>query len=165
MVLCSSGPSGSWDDRYAHRIPISARDSRTSATDRRIRCALHDHRSHGHSARDCLQRLPPSEMADQEPATFRCGGFWLCACAHGFLPDGCESLARSQGVALRLDIWTGWLAFFIFIPLAATSMDYCVRIMGPRWKALRRSVNRAAILTLVRKRLPPSSTRGRSRMD
>ena len=60
-----------------------------------------------------------------------------------------ESLARILGEAPRLDIWTGWLAFFIFIPLAATSMDYCVRIMGPRWKALQRWVYGAAILTLV----------------
>ena len=60
-----------------------------------------------------------------------------------------ESLARILGEAMRLDIWTGWLAFFIFIPLAATSMDYCVRIMGPRWKALQRWVYGAAILTLV----------------
>ena len=59
------------------------------------------------------------------------------------------TLARILGEALRLDIWTGWLAFFIFIPLAATSMDYCVRVMGPRWKVLQRWVYGAAILTLV----------------
>ncbi len=59
------------------------------------------------------------------------------------------ALAEILGEALRLDIWTGWLAFFIFIPLAATSMDYCVRIMGPRWKALHRWAYGAAILTLV----------------
>ena len=59
------------------------------------------------------------------------------------------TLARILNEALRLDIWTGWLAFFIFIPLAATSMDYCVRIMGPRWKVLQRWVYGAAILTLL----------------
>ena len=59
------------------------------------------------------------------------------------------TLAGILGEALRLEIWTGWLAFFIFIPLAATSMDYCVRIMGPRWKVLQRWVYGAAILTLV----------------
>lgn len=59
------------------------------------------------------------------------------------------TLARILGEAPRLDIWTGWLAFIIFIPLAATSMDYCVRIMGPRWKALQRWIYGAAILTLV----------------
>ena len=59
------------------------------------------------------------------------------------------ALAEILGEALRLDIWTGWLAFFIFIPLAATSMDYCVRTMGPRWKALHRWAYGAAILTLA----------------
>ncbi len=49
----------------------------------------------------------------------------------------------------RLDIWTGWLAFFIFIPLAATSADYFVRKMGRRWKAMQRWTYAAAILTLV----------------
>ncbi|MCY3877328.1 MAG: ferric reductase-like transmembrane domain-containing protein [Rhodobacteraceae bacterium] len=46
-------------------------------------------------------------------------------------------------------IWTGWVAFLIFIPLAATSMDYAVRIMGRRWKTLQRSVYVAAVLTLL----------------
>ena len=49
----------------------------------------------------------------------------------------------------RLYIWTGWLAFAIFIPLAVTSMDYFVRIMGPRWKLLQRWTYPAAVLTLV----------------
>ncbi len=49
----------------------------------------------------------------------------------------------------RLYIWTGWLAFAIFIPLAATSMDYFVRVMGPRWKSLQRWTYAAAVLTLV----------------
>ena len=49
----------------------------------------------------------------------------------------------------RFYIWTGWLAFLIFIPLAATSMDYAVRAMGPAWKALQRWVYAAAVLTLL----------------
>ena len=49
----------------------------------------------------------------------------------------------------RLYIWTGWLAFAIFIPLAVTSMDYFLRIMGPRWKSLQRWTYPAAVLTLV----------------
>ena len=49
----------------------------------------------------------------------------------------------------RLYIWTGWVAFAIFIPLAATSMDYFMRIMGPNWKALQRTTYVAAALTLV----------------
>ena len=49
----------------------------------------------------------------------------------------------------RLDIWTGWVAFVIFIPLAATSMEYFVRAMGPGWKRLQRWTYLAAVLTLV----------------
>ncbi len=50
----------------------------------------------------------------------------------------------------NLAIWTGWLAFAIFIPLAATSMDYAVRRMGPKaWKTLQRWVYAAAVLTLL----------------
>ena len=49
----------------------------------------------------------------------------------------------------RLYIWTGWVAFVIFIPLAVTSMDYCVRVMGPRWKQLQRWTYAAAVLTLI----------------
>jgi len=49
----------------------------------------------------------------------------------------------------RLYIWTGWLAFIIFVPLAATSMDYAVRKMGPRWKSLQRWTYVSAVLTLV----------------
>ncbi len=49
----------------------------------------------------------------------------------------------------RFYIWTGWVAFAIFIPLAVTSMDYFVRIMGPRWKSLQRWTYAAALFTLV----------------
>jgi sulfoxide reductase heme-binding subunit YedZ len=46
-------------------------------------------------------------------------------------------------------IWTGWLAFAIFVPLAVTSMDYFVRVMGPAWKKLQRATYAAAVLTLL----------------
>ncbi|MAW87580.1 MAG: iron reductase [Phyllobacteriaceae bacterium] len=49
----------------------------------------------------------------------------------------------------RLYIWTGWVAFAIFIPLAVTSSDHFVRAMGPRWKSLQRWTYAAAVLTLV----------------
>ncbi|MGJ8584164.1 MAG: sulfite oxidase heme-binding subunit YedZ [Marinosulfonomonas sp.] len=49
----------------------------------------------------------------------------------------------------RLYIWTGWIAFLIFVPLALTSMDYFVRKMGPWWKWLQRWTYAAAVLTLV----------------
>lgn len=49
----------------------------------------------------------------------------------------------------RLYIWTGWIAFLIFIPLAVTSMDYFVRRMGRHWKQLQRWTYAAAVLTLL----------------
>lgn len=49
----------------------------------------------------------------------------------------------------RLYIWTGWIAFIIFVPLALTSMDYFVRKMGTWWKWLQRWTYGAAVLTLV----------------
>lgn len=49
----------------------------------------------------------------------------------------------------RLYIWTGWIAFIIFVPLALTSMDYFVRKMGTWWKWLQRWTFAAAVLTLV----------------
>ena len=50
---------------------------------------------------------------------------------------------------LELGIWTGWLAFLIFVPLAVTSNDYFVRILGRNWKTLQRWVYVAAVATLV----------------
>ena len=50
----------------------------------------------------------------------------------------------------HLGIWTGWLAFVIFIPLAVTSNDFYLRRLGPkRWKTLQRWVYVAAVATLL----------------
>ncbi|XYK79017.1 MAG: sulfite oxidase heme-binding subunit YedZ [Labrenzia sp.] len=46
-------------------------------------------------------------------------------------------------------IWSGWLAFLIFVPLAVTSTDGWVRRLGPRWKVLQRTIYAAAVLTLL----------------
>ncbi len=46
-------------------------------------------------------------------------------------------------------IWSGWIAFAIFIPLAVTSMDFFVRKMGPAWKSLQRWTYPAAVLTFL----------------
>jgi methionine sulfoxide reductase heme-binding subunit len=58
-------------------------------------------------------------------------------------------VALSGAEISKLYIWTGWLAFLIFVPLAVTSTDGWVRAMGPRWKVLQRGVYGAAVLTLV----------------
>ncbi|MEM7693143.1 MAG: ferric reductase-like transmembrane domain-containing protein [Pseudomonadota bacterium] len=59
------------------------------------------------------------------------------------------SLGAVIADAPKLSIWTGWFAFLIFIPLAATSVDSAVRRMGSSWKTLQRAVYAAAVLTLV----------------
>lgn len=60
-----------------------------------------------------------------------------------------DTLANMLGEALQLGIWTGWLAMFIFIPLAVTSNDWSVRLLGRNWKRLQQSVYIAAIATLL----------------
>lgn len=60
-----------------------------------------------------------------------------------------QTLARVVAELPRFEYWTGWLAFVLFIPLAVTSHDYFVRLMGPRWKQLQRWTYAAAVLTLV----------------
>lgn len=60
-----------------------------------------------------------------------------------------ESLANVLGEALLLGIWTGWLAMFIFIPLALTSNDWSVNRLGRNWKRLQQTVYFAAIATLL----------------
>ncbi len=59
-----------------------------------------------------------------------------------------ETLSRVLAEAAGFEYWSGWLAFLIFIPLAATSHDYFVRRMGPSWKQLQRWTYAAAVLTL-----------------
>ena len=60
-----------------------------------------------------------------------------------------ETLDAILTEASEFDMLTGWLAFFIFIPLAATSMDYAVRKLGPWWKPIQRWTYGAAVLTLL----------------
>lgn len=47
-------------------------------------------------------------------------------------------VAISSGKISKFYICTGWLAFFIFVPLAITSTDGWVRRLGPKWKSLQR---------------------------
>jgi sulfoxide reductase heme-binding subunit YedZ len=59
------------------------------------------------------------------------------------------AVAFTRGEISKFYIWTGWLAFLIFVPLAVTSTDGWVRRLGPRWKSLQRVVYGAAVLTLL----------------
>ena len=60
-----------------------------------------------------------------------------------------ETLVRILAEASEFDMLMGWLAFAVFIPLAATSMDFAVRKMGTWWKWLQRWTYGAAVLTLL----------------
>lgn len=59
------------------------------------------------------------------------------------------SLRAILGEVLALGIWTGWLALFVFVPLAITSNDWSVKRMGLAWKTLQRWVYVAAAGTLL----------------
>lgn len=59
------------------------------------------------------------------------------------------AVAFTGGEMSKLYIWTGWLAFLIFVPLAITSTDRWVRSLGRNWKTLQQFVYGAAVLTLV----------------
>jgi sulfoxide reductase heme-binding subunit YedZ len=51
--------------------------------------------------------------------------------------------------AAEISMWTGWLAMLIFVPLAITSNDACVRRLRRSWKKLHRWVYLAALLTFA----------------
>lgn len=80
---------------------------------------------------------------------FGVAAFGYAALHTAFYLVDSQTLDRVLGELPRLYIWTGWLAFLIFIPLAVTSMDYFVRLLGPRWKTLQRWTYAAAVLTLL----------------
>ena len=63
------------------------------------------------------------------------------------IDEGAVALAASE--LAKLYIWTGWVAFLIFVPLAFTSTDGWVRRLGTRWKTLQRLAYAAAIFTLI----------------
>lgn len=59
------------------------------------------------------------------------------------------TLAKVLSQATELDYLAGWLAFAIFLPLAATSTDWAVRKLGTWWKPLQRWTYGAALLVLL----------------
>ncbi len=72
------------------------------------------------------------------------------ALAHTVLYLGVKGGAAFAPAELKqVYIWSGWLAFVIFVPLAITSSDRWVKRLGRRWKTLQRFVYAAAVLTLL----------------
>lgn len=67
---------------------------------------------------------------------FGVAAFAYSALHLGFYLVSRGSLEKILGQVTDFDILTGWLAFLIFLPLAATSFDAAVRALGPRWKSV-----------------------------
>lgn len=59
------------------------------------------------------------------------------------------SLSAVAADFAKLGIWTGWLAFVIFVPLALTSNAFSVKALGTYWKPLQRLTYVAAVATLA----------------
>lgn len=59
------------------------------------------------------------------------------------------TLSAVMADVVKLGIWTGWVAFLIFVPLALTSNTASVKMMGPGWQTLQRLVYLAAVMTLL----------------
>jgi sulfoxide reductase heme-binding subunit YedZ len=60
-----------------------------------------------------------------------------------------QGAADALAEAAQPGLLTGWLAFAIFVPLAVTSNDWCVRRLRRAWKRLHRFVYAAAVLTFA----------------
>ncbi len=60
-----------------------------------------------------------------------------------------ETVEAMLAEAGALGIWTGWAAFFLFLPLFLTSNDAAVRALKRGWKRVQRLAYPAAVLTLI----------------
>jgi len=60
-----------------------------------------------------------------------------------------ETFALVAEEAAYPELWTGWLAMAIFLPLALSSNNWAVRRLGGAWKHLHRLVHLAALLTFA----------------
>ena len=60
-----------------------------------------------------------------------------------------ETFALVAEEAAYPELWTGWLAMAIFLPLALSSNNWAVRRLGRTWKHLHRLVHLAALLTFA----------------
>jgi sulfoxide reductase heme-binding subunit YedZ len=74
---------------------------------------------------------------------------FACATVHVVAYLWTESVTRIIADLTQFDMAMGWLAFIVFIALAATSADWAVRAMGPRWKTLQRWTYAAALFVLL----------------
>jgi sulfoxide reductase heme-binding subunit YedZ len=80
---------------------------------------------------------------------FGVAGFAYAALHLFFYAADMETLENVLAETGALGIWTGWLAFLLFLPLAVTSNDASMRALKKGWKTLQRLAYPAALLTLV----------------
>lgn len=83
----------------------------------------------------------------------RCFGVapFTCAALHTVLYIiDMGNLQAIRGETLALGIRTGWLAFFVFVSVTATSNDWSARKLRSAWKTLLRWVYLAATGILLR---------------
>jgi methionine sulfoxide reductase heme-binding subunit len=59
------------------------------------------------------------------------------------------TLQRILDALPQTDIWTGWLAMLLFVPLAFTSNDLAQRLLRSSWKSVQRLAYPAAVLVLM----------------
>jgi methionine sulfoxide reductase heme-binding subunit len=59
------------------------------------------------------------------------------------------TLQRILDTLPQTDIWTGWLAMLLFVPLAFTSNDLAQRLLRSSWKSVQRLAYPAAVLVLM----------------
>ena len=80
---------------------------------------------------------------------FGVGAFAYAALHLFFYVLDMETLRNILAEIGALGIWTGWLAFFCFVPMALTSNDAAMRALRSGWKKVQRLAYPAALLTLV----------------
>ncbi len=85
----------------------------------------------------------------QRRRAFGVAGFGYALLHLAFYLLDMETVRNVLAEMFALGIWTGWAAFFLFLPLALTSNDASMRALKGGWKRLQRLAYPAAILTLV----------------
>ncbi len=86
---------------------------------------FHDHRHDGDTAGDAVSRLARATLAETNRRYFGVAAFGYAALHTAVYLIDADGWSEITGDLPKFYIWTGWLAFLIFIPLAATSNGLC----------------------------------------
>ena len=135
-----------------HPLRLSKRRCITAsalASNRRVRGPFHDLGDDDHAAAHVVPNPSLALLAGQAAALSGVAAFGYALLHTAFYLIDKGSLSKVLSEALELSIWTGWLAFLIFVPLAMTSNEWAVKTLKRAWKPLQRWVYAAAVLTLA----------------